>query len=214
MSEETTGAIGGAAQGAAAGYAIAGPYGAVVGGVLGGVMGLFGGGAARKARLFTNSAKKTERTLSYFEAAVQRRDMIRQARIGRAEALAAGTSQGTGGLESSGVQGALSSVSSQANFNIRYFDARIADYLKMQEWVDKAGKASTTAGTWNSFLQAGLSAASIYNSFSKTPTPSQAGGGYSVSTSFPTSFDTGPSLLGGNAPAGWGFTPSLGGSGG
>lgn len=171
MSEKETGAISGAAQGAAAGAMIGGPVGAVIGGVVGAIGGLLSGGAARRSRIYANRASKTQKTLSLMEAGLQRRDMLRQARMARAESLAAITSGGEGGMLSSAPRGALSSMTSQTGQNIRYFDARIRDYVQQQFWLNKAGKASAQAQNIAGMMSGVMSAAQGYAMFKAATTP-------------------------------------------
>lgn len=166
MSEKETGAISGAAQGAAAGAAL-GPIGMAAGAIIGGVGGLLSGGAAKRARIYQNRASKTQRVLSMMEAAVQRRDLIRTARMARAESLAAISAGGEGGMMSSAPLGALSSLTSQTGSNLRYFDARIRDFVQMQFWVDKAGKKAAQASNISGITSGLLSALSAI----KPPTP-------------------------------------------
>lgn len=201
MAETESGALSGAAQGAVAGAVVGGPIGAVIGGVVGAIGGVLGGGAAKRARIYANRASKTRRTLDFMEAAVQRRDLVRQARMARAESLAAITAGGEGGLMSSAPMGALSSISSQTGQNLRYFDARIRDFVQMQFWADKAGKKTAQAqnimGTMGAVFDAVKGMQGIFGqptpSQAESPTPSQAEspGAYS-----PGYGGTGPTLEG------------------
>lgn len=148
MAEREAGAVSGAGQGASAGAtlgaAIGGPagaaVGAVIGAVVGGIGGLLGGQEAKRQRIYQQRANQTQRTLSLFDAAVQRRDMARSFLMTRGESLAAITAGGEGGMLSSAPMGALSSMTSQYGQNLRYFDARIRDFVQMQHYVDKAGQ--------------------------------------------------------------------------
>lgn len=133
-SEDTATVLGGAAQGAAAGAAFGVP-GAVIGGVIGAIGGLFGAKANKSRR----KARKEQRRMTEREQAVQRRDIIRQFRFARAQALAAGSSE-DGGLQSSGVQGALGSVTSQGVFNLGFFDAQVASQNRINDLLKTAGK--------------------------------------------------------------------------
>lgn len=187
MSEQETGALTGAAQGAITGAQIAGPYGAVVGAVIGAVGGAIGGGQAKKARKYANKAKALQRAMSLMDAGIQRRDMVRAFRIGRAESVAASAASGEGGLLSSAPIGAISSLGSQFKFNLRYFDQRIRDFMTMQSYVDKAGKYANKAATTGAIMGALNSAASAYGAM-KPVTPSQAPsqyGPYSTGYQFP-----------------------------
>lgn len=143
--ESTTGSLGYGAQGAYLGYSAGGPWGAVVGGVLGGIGGAIGGHQEARARKMAKKAVRIQRQLSYMQAAVARRDLIRNARMERASSVAALAAQ-EGGLQSSPGAGAVSSYQSQFGFNLGYFDRRIQDYLAMQRFMDKSGKYARRAG--------------------------------------------------------------------
>lgn len=162
MSSETTGgAASGAASGAAAGMMVAGPIGAVIGGIVGGVVGLFGGKKAKKARKFAEKAQKVERQQAQLGAAVQRRDMIRQARMARAQAVAASAAEG-GGLQSSAPQGAVASIGSQLTSNINYFDWQTDLSNEAQQYKAKAGKYARQANAISSTFEAITSSASSF----------------------------------------------------
>jgi hypothetical protein len=171
MSEESTGALGGAAQGAAAGASF-GPVGLVVGAVVGAVFGAVAGGKARKARLNYNKGRKLERKISYYDAGVQRRDLVRSTRMARAQSVAAAAASGEGGLQSSAPQGAISSIGSQGAFNLTYFDQRIATMRQMQIYYDKAGKLGQQAGNISSLTSAAFDLYGAWKSASSV-TPSQ-----------------------------------------
>lgn len=156
----------GAVKGAAQGFAAGGVPGAIVGAI----GGFFSGQSAARARVYANRAAKTQKALGYMEAAIQRRDMIRQARASRAESLAAITAGGEGGMLSSAPMGALSSLTSQTGQNLRYFDARIRDFVQMQFWANKAAKKQAQAANIQGLTTALSSLGSLY----KPPaTPSQ-----------------------------------------
>jgi hypothetical protein len=157
MSEESTGAIGGAAQGAAAGAQIAGPYGAIVGAVIGGVMGFMKGSKERASRLAFNKYTGITRDISYADAGINRRDAVRSWRIQEAQQRAAAASE-TGGLESSAPRGALSSAASQRTFNLGFFDWRVSMFQTSQFYLDKAGKYAAQASNIGGLMQ-GLSSA-------------------------------------------------------
>ena len=181
MSEEVAGAIGGAAEGAATGFAIGGPVGGIVGGIIGGISGLLGGNKKKKARKYINQARTLERRQSYLDAGIQRRDMVRQARIARAQSLAASTAEGEGGLMSSGPMGALSSIGTQFNFNLGYFDSRISRLVQVQRLYDKAGKEWNAAQNIAGYTDALFSVASTFGGIKKA-TPSQIPTGGTVSS--------------------------------
>lgn len=163
-SESTSGALSGAGQGAAAGAMVAGPIGAVIGGIIGGIAGLFGGKKAAKARKFAEKANATERQQAQLQAGVQRRDMIRQARMVRAQAVAASAAEG-GGLQSSAPQGAISSIGSQLTSNINYFDYQVGLSNQAQQYRSKAGKYARSAAAFTTGISALSSIASNAGSF-------------------------------------------------
>lgn len=171
--ERATGAAGGAMQGAQAGFAVGGPWGAAAGAVIGGVAGLFGGSQAARARQMANKARMLERKMSLLAAAVARRDMIRGARISRAESLARITGgEGESGLSSSAPLGALASTGSQFAFNMNYFDTRIRNWLQVQKFVDRAGKYANRSANTGALMDMTASAVSSFGSI-KGVTPSQ-----------------------------------------
>lgn len=129
--------ISGSGQGAQAGYSASGSWqGAVVGAVIGGIGGLFGDKAAKyRRRAAKEEAKMAERT-----QAIQRRDIVRSLYLARGEALAASAAQESGGLQSSAAQGALSSISTQGTFNVKFFDTQITSQMIRNRYLKKAGK--------------------------------------------------------------------------
>ena len=172
--ERVSGGISYAAQGAAAGAAF-GPWGAAIGGVLGLAGGILGGGQAARARQMANRARKIERGQSYLDAAVARRDLIRQGREARATSLAMVTAEGEGGMASSAPMGALQSVGSQLNFNLGYFDSRIAHMLRMQKFQDRAAKYGARAKGTFGIMDSAIQLAGAASSFTSV-TGSQLGG--------------------------------------
>lgn len=190
MAEKESGAISGAAQGAAVGTMIMPGIGTAIGAVVGAIGGLLSGGAAQRSRIYANRASKTQKTLSLMEAGLQRRDMLRQARMARAESLAAITSGGEGGMLSSAPRGALSSMTSQTGQNIRYFDARIRDYVQQQFWLNKAGKKSAQAQNIAGMMSGVMSAAQGYAMFKAATTPPTTLPPPTTSTPPPTSAGT------------------------
>lgn len=176
MSQESASyGIGGAAEGAKAGYGVGSVWGAVAGGIIGGVAGYIGGNQAARARKMYNRGMKMQRTLSLTQAAVARRDLIRQARIERASAVAASAAQ-EGGLQSSAPAGAISSYGSQFGFNLGYFDRTIQRYLMMQKYIDKAGKYARRSGDTMNYLNMAIGIVNAAGSV-QGATGSQMGGG-------------------------------------
>jgi hypothetical protein len=133
----TTQVISGSAQGAQAGYKTSGTWqGAVVGAIVGAVGGIFGDKAAKYRRKANN---EEQRALD-IQQQVQRRQLVRSVYLARASALAAGASQETGGIRSSAVQGAVSSIGSQGISNIKYFDSLVARQIVQKYYLKKAKK--------------------------------------------------------------------------
>jgi hypothetical protein len=93
----------------------------------------------RKAQTYMNKASAVERQQAQLAAAVQRRDLVRQARIARARTVSAAATEG-GGLQSSAPMGAISSLGSQASSNLNYFDRQIGLGNQAQGYKAKAGK--------------------------------------------------------------------------
>lgn len=131
----------GAAQGAAQGFATGGVPGAVIGAI----GGFFGGKAAARAEVYATRATKTRRAQQFLQAAIQRRDLIRQSRFARAEQLAAAAGAGEYGMLSSGYGGAMGSLMSQTARNIQFFDANVRDEVQASFWEGKAKKKQAQA---------------------------------------------------------------------
>ena len=151
----------GAAQGAAAGASVGGPVGAVVGGILGAIGGIFG----NKAKKAKRKAAKEQQRAAMREAAVQRRDIIRQYRAARAQSVAAAAAE-AGGLQSSAAQGAIASTDSQAAFGLRFFDTQVASNQKVNKLLGKAEKYAGYASGIGSIITAG---AQLYQGFGGRP---------------------------------------------
>lgn len=149
MAEKEMGAGAGAAQGAAAGAAF-GPWGAVIGAVVGGALGYFSGGKKAEARKFAAKAADVRRRQQTMQLAVQRRDIIRQQRMARANAVAAGASEQ--GVTSSGVMGAISSIDAQGKSSASYFDAQADLDAAFQMYAKKAGKKAGQAAELDTLL--------------------------------------------------------------
>jgi hypothetical protein len=156
MSESTGGALSGAGAGAQAGAAF-GPWGAVIGAVIGGVVGALSGKKKKLARKYAEKAAKTRRQQQQMRAAVQRRDTVRQARMARAQAVAAGASDT--GVSSSAVMGATSSIASQTGSAIKYFDSQVQLDNLYQQYAKKAGKYARQGDEMMSMLGAATQAA-------------------------------------------------------
>lgn len=131
----------GAVAGAVLGFARGGPIGAAIGAV-----GMFlSGQAAARANVYKTRAAKTRRTMALMQGAVQRREMVRQTRVARAEQLAAAAGAGEYGMLSSGYGGAMGSLMSRAGRNLQVFDAFTRDEVQASFWEAKAGKKSARA---------------------------------------------------------------------
>lgn len=179
---------GGAAQGAAAGFSVAGPWGAVIGGIIGAVGGIF----KSKSKKYTRRADAEEQKVVDRSNADKRRNIVRELYITRQSALAAGASE-SGGLQSSTVQGGLSSIGSQGLGNLNYFDSQLANLAERDKLRKKAAKAADTASGISSLIEA---AGSYGGKFGK------GGGG---SGGFSSMFGKGGSSGGGGGSPGFGL---------
>jgi hypothetical protein len=150
MADETTGgAVAGATQGAAAG-AVLGPWGAVVGAVVGGAIGYFSGAEKKIAKKYGRLAQEQRRRQQQMQQAIQRRDLIRQARMTRAQAVAAGASDT--GVTSSATQGSVSSITAQTESALTYFEAQVGADNLFQQYAKKAGKHAGNAAQLDTLL--------------------------------------------------------------
>jgi hypothetical protein len=139
-----SGTITGAAQGAAAGAAVGGPVGAVVGGVIGGIAGWLGGSEQDKSQKHANLAFQYAKMQKLREAAIARRDKVREFRMMRSAAMM-GITQEEGGTRSSSPQGSVSGLQAQYGFNINYFDTSAYIQSQYQKHTNKAGKHAAAA---------------------------------------------------------------------
>lgn len=178
MAEKEMGAGAGAAQGAAAGAAF-GPWGAVIGAVVGGAIGYFSGGKKAEAKKYAAKAADVRRRQQSMKLAIDRRDTVRAQRIARANAVAAGTSEG--GVQSSSVMGAIGSVGAQGKSALSYFDAQVDLDAAFQMYAKKAGKKAGEAASMDSLLGSLGSLATVggdvygLSKSSGSPQTSQAG---------------------------------------
>lgn len=156
MSDTESGAVQGAMQGASAGAAF-GPWGAAVGALLGGIGGALGGHKKKEARRNAARAAEMRRKQQQLRAALQRRDIIREQRMARANAVAAGASDGE--VSSSAVQGAIGATSAQGRSAVNYFDSQVSLDNAYQTYAKKAGKAAGDAAEIFTFLNAAPSLA-------------------------------------------------------
>ena len=141
---------GGAAQGAAAG-SVFGPWGTAIGGAIGGIMGGVMGRKAKKAKKYQRLANQVQSEREQNAVQAQYIQMLREARINRAGSMAASLNLGisTSSLSTS----ALSSIGSQAQYNVEYLanDRRLFNLYSM--YMQRAG---ANLDTYKS-LYAGLS---------------------------------------------------------
>jgi hypothetical protein len=93
----------------------------------------------KKARKYADKASEVERQQAQMAAGIQRREMVRQARIARAQSVAAAAAE-SGGLQSSAPMGAVSSMGSQLTSNLAYFDWQVGLGNQAQIYKKKAGK--------------------------------------------------------------------------
>lgn len=183
-----SGAISGAAQGAAAGTMVMPGIGTVVGAVIGAAAGYLGGAEQDKSAKHASLAYKYAKLRQERGAAVARRDIIRQFRISRAQAMM-GIGAEQGGTRSSAPQGAIASMGSQYAFNSSYFDADFWLNSMYMKHAKKAGKHAAAANTINATAGAVASAVSSWgqssgNPYGKPPTVvgGASGSGGAVST--------------------------------
>lgn len=150
MAEKETGAAAGAAQGAAIGTSILPGWGTAIGAVIGGAIGYFSGGKKAEAKKFAAKAQGVRRQQQALQLAIQRRDLVRQQRIARAQAVAAGASES--GVQSSAVMGAIGSIDAQGKSSASYFDAQVDLDAAFQMYAKKAGKKAGQAAEMDTLL--------------------------------------------------------------
>lgn len=147
----------GAAAGAVAGTAVMPGVGTVVGAVIGAAWGFLGGSEQDKSAKHATLASKYARLRQERQAAVARRDIVRQFRMARASAMTIVGNE-SGGTRSSAPQGAVSSLGTQFGFNTAFFDADVYLQQQFQKHSTKAGKHAAAANMINSSLMATASA--------------------------------------------------------
>jgi len=118
-----------------------------------------------------NKASKTLDASIGRQQAAERRQLIRESRIARAEAVSAAASQDEGGLTSSAGQGARASIESQIGFNIKYFDVQAAADRKYRRQLARAGKAAAGANLFSGIASVASSAAGAVGAPTKTGAP-------------------------------------------
>ena len=150
-------AVGGAVEGAKAGATIGSVIpgvgtvaGAVIGGVIGLAAGIFSNKKKKAAKRAGKKAAAITRTQQAMQLALQRRDMIRQARANRAIAVAAGGSEDR--TSGSGTAGVAGSINSQLEESLNYFDAQVSLDYQANEYRKKAGKYAGQAADLNTVI--------------------------------------------------------------
>lgn len=182
MAEGDGDVVSGAAQGAAAGAAVGSVVpgiGTVIGAVVGGIIGAVGGLFSKKGKKLKRRAANEQRAISEREQAVQRRDIVRQLRFVRAQALASGSSESGGG--GSAVQGAVASIGSQGSFNVEFFDKQVNSQGYIEALLKKARAREEVSGAIGGIVNAAGSFATIIGNM-----PGSAGGGQAPTQQAPT----------------------------
>jgi hypothetical protein len=177
-----SGVVSGAASGAAAGTMVMPGVGTVVGAVIGAAAGYLGGAEADKSQKHASLAYKYAKLRQERQAAVARRDIVRQFRVARAMSLTMIGNE-EGGTRSSSPQGALAGTGAQFGFNLSFFDADTFLNTAYMKHSRKAGKHAATANMINATSSSVMSAVgSMGNSgmfAGKTAAPTTGGGAVS-----------------------------------
>ena len=140
----------GASQGAIAG-SIFGPWGAAIGGAVGGLVGNVMGKKAKKYKKYMRlaSAVQSEREQNAVQA--QYIAQLRQARMARAGSMAGAL---TSGIETSSLStSALSSIGSQAQYNVQYTAEDRRLFQLYAQYMQRAGANLDTYKTLYTGLQ-------------------------------------------------------------
>lgn len=109
---------------------------------------LFGFGKKKKAARRQRQARELQQRIAEISNARKRRDAIRQARISRANVIAAGVASG-GGLDSSAVQGAEQSIFSQIESNLQFADTTTGLSRRAASLDEQAAKALSQANLFD-----------------------------------------------------------------
>lgn len=96
------------------------------------------------ARLNKKAAAYQEEVVGRQQAA-ERRDLVRQIYIARADSIAASAASSTGGLRGSTAMGANSSILSQGLFSLKYFDAQAESERLYRKYLVKGQDKSSLA---------------------------------------------------------------------
>lgn len=128
-----------------------------VGAIIGAVIGIGGGiasaGASKKANKYAGKAADVRLQQQTMANAITRRDQIRNFRMLRAEATAAGASDGN--VSSSSVSGSISSLGAQQASNLGYFERQASLDDLYNTYIKKSGRYQGQAANWSSVSQAG-----------------------------------------------------------
>lgn len=127
-----------------AGVQIAGAIVEAVGGTIKLIGGLFGTSKKAKAAKYRRKAAAVDRQMVEKTQAVQRRDLIRNLRAARAQAMSQGASE-SGGTRSSGTQGVSGSLASQSLFNLDFFEGQAQKGKLKYTYEIKADKYESKA---------------------------------------------------------------------
>lgn len=186
-----TGAVTGAAKGAAIG-SVAGPVGTIVGGIVGGVLGAISGIFSSQSKRYLRKAYAEEQAMQDRQAALQRRNLVRDMYVARAQSVAASAAE-DGALMSSAPLGAIGSIVAQGNFNQDYFDSQVINQKQKNYWLKKAHKKTEGIATIGSIFDAASSLADsgAFSSFGSSPAPTAA------KVEAPSTFGTTPKGPGG-----------------
>lgn len=140
----------GVAQGAAAG-SVFGPWGTAVGAVVGGAIGFSMGKKARKSKKYQQKAIAVQQEREQNAVQAQYIAQLRQARMARAGSMAGAI---TSGIETSSLStSALSSIGSQAQYNVQYTSEDRRLFQLYAQYMQRAGKNLDTYKTLYTGLQ-------------------------------------------------------------
>lgn len=156
----------GASQGAMAG-SVFGPWGAAIGGAVGGIMGGIMGKKAKKAKKYQRMAAAVQSEREQNAVQAQYIAQLRQARMARAGSMAGAL---TSGIETSSLStSALSSIGSQAQYNVQYTAEDRRLFNLYSQYMQRAGANLDTYKSLYTGLQIipGLTSSSkkLYNKY-------------------------------------------------
>jgi len=170
-SEAAVGAVKGAAQGAAVGSVVP-VVGTVIGAVVGGVIGLVSGMFSSKAKGKKKKANEIRAKMAERDAAIQRRDLVRNIRIQRAQSVSAGT--GDGEVISSAVAGATGSIGAQGSTSLDFFDTQYFQNTtankynaKAEQYAGYSAAGNTLLNSMGGIASAGMSMAGMFRQGAK-----------------------------------------------